>query len=90
MYEKWLGLGALLPPDVRRIVELNLRSVHSHWTNWYLTHQQYSKARHAVSNALDYGFTLSLTVKWIMTRFVPSIARQLTLVRGSDNAVHSR
>lgn len=90
MYEKWLGLGALLPPDVRRVVELDLRSVHSHWANWYLAHQEYTEARHAVSNALHYGFTLGLTVKWMMTCFVPSIARQLALVRGSDNAVHSR
>lgn len=90
MYEKWLGLGTLLPPDARRIVELDLRSVHSHWTNWYLAHQEYTKARQAVSNALHYGVTLSLTVKWMMTRFVPSIARQLTLARGNDNAVHSR
>lgn len=90
MYEKWLGLGAALPPEVRKTVELDLRLVHSHWTNWYLAHEQYANARHAVSNALHYGFTLSLTVKWMMTRFVPSIARQFTLVRGSDNAVHSR
>jgi len=90
MYEKWLGLGPSLPPDVRRIVELDLRSVHSHWTNWYLAHQQYTKARQAASNALHYGFTLSLTVKWMMTRLVPSIARQFAHVRGNDDAVHSR
>ena len=90
VYEKWLKLAESLQPDVRRAVELDLRSVHSHWTNWYLAHQQYDQARAAMSNALHYGITLSLTVKWMMTCFVPSIARKLTLKRGSDNAVYSR
>jgi len=88
MYEKWLGIA--LPPEVRKVVEANLRSVHSHWTNWYLSHEQYNKARQAVSNALHYGFTLGLTAKWIMTHFVPEIARRFTLMKGSDNAVYSR
>ncbi len=90
MYEKWLGLGAALPLEVRKIVELDLRLVHSHWTNWYLAHEQYDKARQAVSNALYYGFTFGLAVKWIMTHFVPDIGRKVTLMRGSDNAVNSR
>jgi glycosyltransferase involved in cell wall biosynthesis len=90
MYEKWLGLGAALSPDVRKTVELDLRLVHSHWTNWYLAHEQYSEARQAVSNALYYGFTFSLAAKWMMTRLAPHIARKVTLMRGSDNAVYSR
>ena len=90
MYEKWLGLGAALPPEVRKIVELDLRLVHSHWANWHLAHEQYNEARQAVSNALRYGFTLMLAIKWIMARFVPDIARKVTLMRGSDNAVYSR
>ena len=90
MYERWLGLGAALPPKVRKIVELDLRLVHSHWTNWYLAHEQYNEARLAVSKALRYGFTFSLAIKWMMSRFAPHIARKITLRRGSDNAVYSR
>jgi glycosyltransferase involved in cell wall biosynthesis len=90
MYEKWLELGTALPPEVRKVVELDLRLVHSHWANWYLAHEQYNQACQAVSNALHYGFTFGLAVKWMMTRFVPDIARKVTLRRGSDNAVHSR
>jgi len=90
MYEKWLALGAALPPEVRKVVEQDLRSVYSHWTNWYLAHEQYKQARQAVSNAVHYGFTPGLTAKWVMTHCVPEIARRFTLMRGSDNAVYSR
>jgi hypothetical protein len=90
MYEKWLGLGTALPPEARKIVERNLRSVHSHWTNWYLAHDQYKEARLSVSRALNYEFTSKLALKWIITRFVPTIARKVMLERGDDNAAHSR
>jgi hypothetical protein len=90
MYEKWLGLGTALPPEVRRIVQEDLRGVHSHWTNWYLAHEQYNEARQAASRALHYGFTYNLALKWMMTHFVPTLARKVMLARGSDNAAHSR
>jgi hypothetical protein len=90
MYEKWLGLGTALPPEVRKVVERGLRWVHSHWTNWYLAHEQYNEARQAVSRALHYGFTSNLAIKWMMTRFVPTFARKVMLRRGNDNAVNSR
>ena len=90
MYEKWLGRDTALPPEVRDIIELDLRLTHSHWTNWYLAHGEYKNAREAVSKALQYGFTFGLAAKWVMTRFVPSIARKVMLTRVTDNAVHSR
>lgn len=90
MHEKWLASATPLPPEVRKIVERDLRSVHSHWTNWYLAHEQYDEARQAVSRALSYGFTPNLAVKWMMTRLAPTLARKVMLARGSDNAVHSR
>jgi len=89
MYEKWLGYAAL-SSELRKIVELDLRLVHSHWTNWYLAHGQYNQARQAVSDALGYGFTFGLAIKWMMTHFVPGIGRKVTLMRGSDDAVYSR
>ena len=90
MYEKWLRLGTELPPEVRKIVQRELRRAHSHWTNLYLASEQYNEARQAVSRALLYGFTPNLAIKWMMTRFVPTFARKVTLRRGTDNAVHSR
>jgi len=90
MYEKWLGLGNALRPQVRKIVQRDLRGVHSHWTNWYLAHEQYNEAGQAVSKAIHYGFTPSLAIKWIMTCLAPTLARKVLLVRGTDNAVHSR
>jgi len=90
MYEKWLRLGTALSPDVRKIVQRELRCTHSHWTNWYLAHEQYNEARQAVSRALHYGFTPNLAIKWMMTRFVPTFARKVTFRRGADNAVHNR
>jgi hypothetical protein len=88
MYEKWLGMA--LPPDVRKKVRQNLRSVYSHWTNWYLAHERYKEARQAVSMALDHGLTLNLAIKWMMTGLVPTIARKVVLERGTDDAVYSR
>jgi len=79
-----------LPPGVRKIVERNLRSVHSHWTNWYLAHEQYHEAYQAVSSALNYEFTSKLALKWMLTRIAPAFARRLMLKRGDDSAVHSR
>lgn len=90
MYEKWLGSGTTLPPEVRKIVGRDLRSTHSHWANWYLGNEQYNEARKAVSRALHYGFAPNLAIKWMMICFVPAIARKVTLRRGDDNAVHSR
>jgi len=90
MYEKWLAFGAALSPQSRHIIELNLQGIHSHWANWYLARQRYPEARQAVSNALSYGFTYGLAAKWMMTRCAPAIARRLTLIKGSDDAVYSR
>jgi hypothetical protein len=90
MYEKWLGLGAPLPTEVRKTIERDLRSTHSHWANWYLTNERYNEALRAVSKALHYEFTSKLALKWIMTRFVPTFARKAMLERGDDNAVQSR
>jgi glycosyltransferase involved in cell wall biosynthesis len=90
MYEKWLTLGAWLPADVRLIVEQNLRSVHSHWANWHLEHEQYHEAREATSRALRYEFTYKLAIKWMLARIAPTFARKVILGSGEDSAVHSR
>jgi glycosyltransferase involved in cell wall biosynthesis len=90
MFEKWKRLGAAVPLGVRKTIERNLRSVHSHWTNWYLAHEKYDEARESVARALQCGFTANLAVKWTITRVAPSLAHRLMLRKGSDDAVHSR
>jgi glycosyltransferase involved in cell wall biosynthesis len=90
MYEKWLGLSAVLPAKVRKTIQRDLRSTHSHWANWYLTHERYSEARQAVSAALGYEFTSKLAFKWMITCLAPSFARRLMLKGGDDRAVHAR
>jgi cellulose synthase/poly-beta-1,6-N-acetylglucosamine synthase-like glycosyltransferase len=78
MLEKWLRMGAALPPDVREMVGGNLRCVHSAWTNWYLENRRYSEARQAVSRAMKYEPTLGLTVKWVLTWLAPALVRRIT------------
>ena len=78
MFEKWLGMGAASPPDVRRIVERNLGALHSHWANWYLENERYTEAREAVSKAVKHKMALGTTVKWALTWLAPALARRIT------------
>ena len=78
MLEKWLTMGAIMPPDVRRTVKWNLGALHSHWANWYLEKARYHEARQAVSRAVKYKLTLGTTVKWVLTWVAPALARKIT------------
>jgi len=77
MYEKWLRLGADLPPDVKTMIVQNLRAVHSMWANWYLENRRYAEARHAISKAMTYEFTPNLALKWMLANIAPFIARKV-------------
>jgi glycosyltransferase involved in cell wall biosynthesis len=78
MFEKWLKLDSKLPPDVRKTVVQNLRTIHSAWTNWYLEHERYEEARQAVSRAIKYQLTSKLAIKWTLTQVAPSFARRIS------------
>ncbi len=78
MFEKWLGMGPVVPPDVRRTVERNLGAVHSHWTNWHLENARYREARQAVSKAVKYKIAPGTTVKFLLTWLAPALARRIT------------
>jgi len=78
MLEKWLQLDVRLPEDIRRTIVQSLRHVHSAWANWYLEHERYAEARAAASKAIEYELTSRLAVKWVLTRFAPSLARRIT------------
>jgi glycosyltransferase involved in cell wall biosynthesis len=78
MFEKWLKMDSVLPPDLRRTITRNLGSLHSHWANWYLENGRYPEARQAVSSAVKHKSTLGTTVKWALTWLAPSVARRIT------------
>jgi glycosyltransferase involved in cell wall biosynthesis len=78
MYEKWLGMGSTLPPDVRRIVRQDLRGIHSSWANWYLETKRYAEARRAASRALKYEVTFGVAVKWALAWLAPTLVRRIT------------
>ena len=78
MYEKWLQLEPGLAPGTRRVVEADLRALHSAWANWHLENKRYREARHAVSQAAKYDLTAGVAVKWILTHVAPGVTRQIT------------
>jgi glycosyltransferase involved in cell wall biosynthesis len=78
MFEKWLKLGPVLPPDVRRIVRRNLGALHSHWANWHLENLRYREARQAVSRAVKHKIAPGTMVKWALTWLAPALARRIT------------
>jgi glycosyltransferase involved in cell wall biosynthesis len=78
MVEKWLGMGDVLPRDVRMTVERNLGALHSHWANWYLENALYREARQAVSRAVKCKITPGTTAKFVLTWLAPALARRIT------------
>jgi glycosyltransferase involved in cell wall biosynthesis len=78
MFEKWLRMDAVLPPDVRMRVKRNLGALHSQWANWYLENALYPEARQAVSKAVKYRITPGTTAKFALTWLAPTLARRIT------------
>jgi glycosyltransferase involved in cell wall biosynthesis len=77
MLQKWLKENALAP-EIRKIILRNLRQSHSAWANWYLDAGRYQDARKSLSAAMAIEPTAALTIKWMLTRIAPSLARKLT------------
>ena len=80
-FEKQLSLSKDQKIGIRRVIQRNLRSIHSHWANWYLTHRQYKKARNATRTAIGYDVTTNLILKWLLITFLPPIARMVCVAR---------
>ena len=77
MCEKWLGLGAALPSNVRKSCVQKLRTTHSTWANLYLENGEYDKARRAIGAALKYEITFTLLAKWMIAWIAPKVARRI-------------
>jgi glycosyltransferase involved in cell wall biosynthesis len=77
MYEKWLKLGAVLSPKIRKSCIQKLRAIHSAQANLYLENQDYQKARGAIGRALKYQKTATLLGKWMLAHIAPNFARSI-------------
>jgi glycosyltransferase involved in cell wall biosynthesis len=89
-FEKQLSLSEGLPSDVRKSIRRNLRSIHSAWTNWYLQNAQYERARESASTAARYDLTLSLALKWFLTRATPKLASKILSIRDRNAVRYDR
>jgi hypothetical protein len=78
MYEKWLGMGNLLPAPIRQIVLERLRATHCDWVNLHLENRRYSNARREVSQAIKYCMTPKMCVKWGLVWAMPALAARLS------------
>lgn len=78
MFESWLGMGADLPPETRRIVKKALGSLHSHCANWHLENARYPEARQSVASAVRYRAKPGTVGKFVLTWLVPPLASRIT------------
>lgn len=72
--EGLLGLSDSLPAEVKKVIQEDLRSIHSGWANWYLQTGQYGKARKAVWRAARTHLTFAVAVKGLLTWVHPRLA----------------
>jgi glycosyltransferase involved in cell wall biosynthesis len=79
--EKRLQLHYQFPKEICNTLRKNLAAVHSGWANWFLRQHEYVKARQAVDDAAKIHLTWNIAIKWVLSRWTPSIARKLTLLR---------
>jgi glycosyltransferase involved in cell wall biosynthesis len=79
--EKQLSLGGELDSDIRKSIRRNVRDIHSQWADFYLEHGEFRKARKSLSTAMGYCPSPKTTVKWMLTRFTPELAKKAVEVR---------
>jgi glycosyltransferase involved in cell wall biosynthesis len=80
-FEKRFSLSHHFSGETRKTIRKNLAAVHSGWANWFLEKKEYSKARQAAAEAAKVYLTGSIAIKWALTRWTPSLARKVTLMR---------
>jgi glycosyltransferase involved in cell wall biosynthesis len=78
MYEKWLKLDPVPPPELCRAIRRGLQTTHSQWANWHLENRRYDRARQAVSRAIHYHVSPKMSVKWAITWAAPAIAARMS------------
>jgi hypothetical protein len=77
MFEKWLRIEPPLPDDIAKSIRRNLRAVHSSWANCCLEGGKFKEARTHVSRAVQYEFTGTLALKWMLATLLPNVARKI-------------
>jgi glycosyltransferase involved in cell wall biosynthesis len=72
--EKFLRLSDKFPPEIYKLIREQLASVHSGLANCHLQNGQYSKARAAISKAVQINPTFNFAAKWFLTWTSPRLA----------------
>lgn len=84
--EGLLRLSDSLPPHIKKVIQEELRSIHSGWANWYLQTGHYGKARAAAFKAVHMNLTFNVAVKWLLTWISPGLALRTVLQRENKRA----
>jgi glycosyltransferase involved in cell wall biosynthesis len=79
--EGLLGLKDSVPPRVKKVVQEELRNIHSGWVNWYLEAGEFGAARKAAWNAARTDLTLRVAAKGLLTWMHPKLALRKMLER---------
>ena len=74
--ESLLRVSDGLPREIVKLIDEQLSSIHSGWSNWYLANGQWGKAREAMSRAMRLEPTFGITAKWLLTWISPRLARR--------------
>jgi hypothetical protein len=85
--EKQHRLSERLPPDVRKTIRRNLRSIHSAWANWYLTNGDYQRSRESLSTAAKYELTPGIAFKWALSHISPKLMKKVLSIRDRNSAL---
>lgn len=72
--EGLLRLGEAVPLKIRKLIRVQLGSVHSGLTNCYLESGEFRKAREAITRAAQMSLTFNIAVKWLLTWMTPGLA----------------
>jgi glycosyltransferase involved in cell wall biosynthesis len=74
--------------SIHKLIRKQLGSTHSGLANCYLEAGQYTKARQAVSRAVQFDLTPKVALKWLLTWVSPTLARR-TVRRHLDRKANS-
>jgi len=74
-FEKQLKLSEHLSPDTRRLASRQLVCVHKAWASLHIERGDFLRARQSLAAAAEYGFSATVFLKLMGSRFAPSIMR---------------
>jgi glycosyltransferase involved in cell wall biosynthesis len=81
MYEKWLREYSGEDSEIRTGIHQRLHDIHVGWASVHLLEGHTQAALHSLSEALDHSFSKKAAVKWLSTRFAPTVTKKFLLKR---------